>query len=212
MSVLTSDWAGIFGVILGFVITIAVAWYFFRQQQQTDFNKLKEILSTTSERIASIETSINIKDDIGRNYDISLRLRDVSNDLDELRRETNGLAQRIIDDVRHQQDKLISEAREQVAQQISKSQPDLVSALERVFSDRIEPGLEQKTLAEVRDLFEHALAAWGKAQTEMLTASLSNAMHEVEKSTDTGFTALSKNVDELSEKVDSAIALPSRAA
>src|SRR5690349_11666231 len=110
----------------GILTGIGVSWAFFRAQQQTDFNKLRDSLAEISKSVAILNDANKLSERI----DLIKDLASLRATVESLNQHMSQLSATILSDFRRQQKEFMRSVQEEFEVQITESRKILEEAIE----------------------------------------------------------------------------------
>jgi uncharacterized protein YoxC len=235
----SSDWLQVVLSLVGFFAGAVISWIFFRAQQTTDFNVLRDLLNKVSHDIGNRDRTVLGKltslDKTISKYDRTImnltetmgglkELTDVSRRLETLQElgamkatikniddNLGNAVKSIISEVREQQKELSETLQEKFTQQWQNALPVIESSFRKELQTHIPVSKEQDVLLEkMLGLIEQAINKTGEYQRINFEQSLSSALDEIETNVRGVVGSVTNEVQGLGNKFDNLLlALPS---
>jgi hypothetical protein len=184
----------------GILIGVIVSWVFFRAQQQTDFNKLRDSLSDISNSVAILKDANKLSERIDLVKDFAALRASV----DTLGLSVSHLSATIIDEVRGQQKIFMKSVQEEFERQVEKSQKVLESSIERELRKSIPRSPEQEIIiSKLADLVKHAMHSMGEYQRVSFQNQSETALQKVEGKVVGAIGEVKKDVEAVKNQVTS---------
>jgi hypothetical protein len=196
------DWLQLLLAVVGLFLGIAVGWYFFREQQKTDFNRLERALGTSLTEIAASIARLHETLSIGEKIDLARDLSAMRTSVEELRDDVRHLTQRILEDVRRRQVNLMESVDEQFRQRVDDSKAVVVEALERDLTALVAPELRVRALQTLQELYLHAMRSVGEYQRQSIDQEFQRSLRQLEESLRGEVGQVAARVDQLRERFD----------
>ncbi len=234
----SSDWLQLLLSLIGFLGGAVISWIFFRAQQTTDFNSLRDLLNKISHDIGSkdrfvigkltgLDKTISKYDETMENFTMTIggvkELTDVSKRLDTLEElnkikstiedidsKLNSAVISIISEVREQQKALSNTLQGKFKEQWRTALPIIETSLKRELLTIVPAPKEQdKLLEKMLSLVEQAVNRAGEYQRLYFAQSLSSALSKIETSVNGVVGDVTNEVQGLENKLDGLLlALP----
>jgi hypothetical protein len=193
-----SDWLTISLALAGCIIAIAISLYFFRAQQQTDFNKLQARIGEVLEGIANLTSQDNVKEQVGFGEKLIL----IQSSIELLNKDVSNLSTKILADVRGEQGELLRSVQEKFEQQIEKSRQALENSLQRELIHLIPLSSQPEALSNITELVKHVLLSMGEFQRLTFQTHSEETLSNLEAKVSGDIVGLSNDVRGLQKQME----------
>lgn len=235
----SSDWLQVVLSLVGFFGGAIISWIFFRAQQTTDFNILRELLTKISHdigirdrtllgRLTSLDKTIDKYDETIQSLTLTMggvkELTDVSKRLDTLQElntikatveniddKLSNAVKNIISEIKEQQRELSESLPEKFNQQWQNALPVIEASFRSELKTHVPASKEQDALLEkMLGLVEQAINKTGEYQKINFEQSVSSALQKIETNVKGVVGNVTGEVKNLENKLsDLLLALPS---
>jgi uncharacterized phage infection (PIP) family protein YhgE len=183
----------------GILIGMVVSWAFFRAQQQTDFNKLRDSLTEISKSVAILNDANRLSERI----DLVKDLSGLRASVESLNRYINQLSSTILNDFRHQQRVFMKSVQEDFEIQIEQSRKVLEGSIEKELKNLIPSSPEQRgIIIRLVDLVKHALHSMGEFQRAIIENQSETALRKVATNVVSAIDEASKEAQQVKKQVE----------
>lgn len=183
----------------GILIGMVVSWAFFRAQQQTDFNKLRDSLAEITKSVAIL----NDANKLAERIDLVKDLAGLRASVELLNQYINHLSSTILNDFRHQQGVFMKSVQEDFEIQIEQSRRVLEGSIEKELKHLIPDTPEQSgIIIRLVELVKHALHSMGEFQRAIIENQSEAALRKVASNVVSAINEASKEVQEVKRQVE----------
>lgn len=200
----------LFGVFLGGIASFLASWYFFHEQQKTNyselsnkFEKLNAVLHESKNynqhvmtentrkidvihnHIGLLSSNIDIKDDIKNQEKFSEKLVELSSNLDTMNNDISNLFKGVIEEIQSQDVNIAEEIHKKVETQVTDSLKLFEKVAEEKMSKLLVPDEKEKLLKDLSQAF--------LTGADRIDGSFKKAIKEISKK-------VSKNLEEKIEE------------
>jgi hypothetical protein len=180
---------------------------FFRAQQSTDFNKLKDHLGEISSSVAILRNADKAVESVG----LAKELGSIRSSVETLNLNVNHLSGTIIDEVKGQLDILMKSVLNEFDRQIEINQDVLVSTISKELKN-VSSNERNEVSNKIAGKFADILRTMGRYQSIVITEQAAVAMNKVEDKVVGAVTEVSEDAKNIQRKVESLpLALPPKA-
>jgi hypothetical protein len=171
-----SDWLTVSAALAGCIIAIVIALYFFRAQQQTDFNQLQERIGAVLEGITDLRNQNNVAEEIRSGE----KLLSIQSSIEQLNKDVSYISAKILADIRGEQRELMQTVQEEFEKQIEKSRQELEKSLQKELVQLIPFASQHEALNNVTDLVKHVLLSMGEFQRQTFKTQSEETLNKLE--------------------------------
>jgi hypothetical protein len=234
----SSDWLQIVLSLAGFFVGAGISWVFFRAQQTTDFNYLRDVLTKVSHdignrdrtvlgKITSLDKTISKYDetlqslamtlggvkelaDVSKRLDTMKELNSIRTTIENIDNKLGNAVASIISEVKEQQESLSETLQCKFTEQWQSALPIIETSLRKELTTYIPISKEQDILLEkMLGLLEQAISKTGEYQRINFEQSLTSALIKIETSVKGVVGNVTDEVQGLENKFDNVLlALP----
>jgi len=182
---------------LSVVFGIFVAWYFYREQQKTDFNRLERNLQKEFRKLSSSYGKIEKALDVSEAIQVSKEISSLKSMVEGIKADVQQVSKNILEDVRIEQSQIIENMGIDFQKQIEGSQEEFKKALQEEIEEIVSPEMKEKLVTKINDLNLLVLRSHGKYQRESIEESMKSSMSNLGNSILSEIKVVSSKVDQL---------------
>lgn len=132
--------------------------------------------------------------------------------VESLRDDLRHLTQRVLEDVRQRQGRLMEAVQEEFVGRVEESQSAVGEAVAREIMAIVAPEAQDRTRERLQDLYLHAMRSVGLYQRSSIEAAFKRNIEELEATLRSEVSEVAGQVEELGRRFDTLPALPPAAA
>lgn len=197
------DWLQLVVGVASLLIGVWVAWYFFREQERTDFKRLELNLIQHLTKLAESVERVDAKVAISSQIDLARDLSAMREAVEALRQDMRHLNDRILNDVREKQGQVMLSVDRNFRVQVEASRTTILQALKTETGSSVAPELRERTLERLRELYEHAIRSMGEYQRRSIDEAFADGLSELSESLRDEVGRVTARVEELNQLVES---------